>query len=80
MIRLLEHIALVLLPDLWSVKAKIKIAPFLELKVGVQPEPTAEDNILRRGHGDGKKEMEDMFEGIFRIFKFQVLFLQNQLF
>jgi len=44
-----------------------KIAPFLELGVGFNPELTAEDNVRLYGAimGMSKSEMEDKFEEIF---------------
>jgi len=44
-----------------------KIAPFLELGVGFNPELTVEDNVRLYGAimGMGAKEMEDKFEEIF---------------
>ncbi len=64
---LLKIIAGVLTPDSGSVKVNGKIAPFLELGVGFNPELTAEDNVRLYGAimGMSKKEMEDKFEEIF---------------
>src|SRR4030067_230190 len=64
---LLKLIAGVLTPDSGTVKVNGKIAPFLELGVGFNPELTAEDNVRLYGAimGMGKKEMEDKFEEIF---------------
>ncbi|CAG0958199.1 partial Teichoic acids export ATP-binding protein TagH, partial [Methanosarcinales archaeon] len=54
-------------PDSGSVKVNGKIAPFLELGVGFNPELTAEDNVRLYGAimGMSKKEMEAKFEEIF---------------
>ena len=57
--KLFEHLA-------GAIKGKVngKIAPFLELGVGFNPELTAEDNVRLYGTimGMSKKEMEDKFE------------------
>jgi lipopolysaccharide transport system ATP-binding protein len=57
----------VLTPDSGSVKVKGKIAPFLELGVGFNPELTAEDNVRLYGAimELSQKQMEDKFEEIF---------------
>ncbi|MDO8724981.1 MAG: ATP-binding cassette domain-containing protein [Candidatus Methanoperedens sp.] len=64
---LLKLIAGVLTPDSGTIKVIGKIAPFLELGVGFNPELTAEDNVRLYGAimGMSKKEMEDKFEEIF---------------
>ncbi|VVB88171.1 Trehalose/maltose import ATP-binding protein MalK [uncultured archaeon] len=64
---LLKIIAGVLKPDNGSVIVNGKIAPFLELGVGFQPELRAEDNVRLYGAvmGMNKKEIEDKFEDIF---------------
>jgi lipopolysaccharide transport system ATP-binding protein len=64
---LLKVIASVLIPDSGSVKVKGRIAPFLELGVGFQPELTAEDNVRLYGAimGMTKEKMEAKFEEIF---------------
>jgi ABC-type polysaccharide/polyol phosphate transport system ATPase subunit len=64
---LLKIIAGVFTPDSGSVKVNGKIAPFLELGVGFNPELTAEDNVRLYGAimGMSKKEMEYKFEEIF---------------
>lgn len=64
---LLKILAGVLYPDEGSIKVNGKIAPFLELGVGFNPELTAEDNVRLYGAimGMSKKEMEDRFEKIF---------------
>src|SRR5659263_48102 len=50
-----------------SVQVHGKIAPFLELGVGFQPELTAEENVRLYGAvmGMSKKDIEDRFDGIF---------------
>jgi len=60
-------------PDSWSVKVNGRIAPFLELGVGFNPELTAEDNVRLYGAimGMGKKQMEDKFEEIFEFAELQ---------
>ncbi len=64
---LLKIIAGVLSPDSGNVKVNGRIAPFLELGVGFNPELTAEDNVRLYGAimGMTKQEMEDKFEEIF---------------
>ncbi len=69
-------------PDSGSVKVNGRIAPFLELGVGFQPELTAEDNVRLYGAvmGMNKKEMEDKFEEIFEfaeLEKFRGMKLKN---
>jgi len=68
---LLKLIAGVLTPDSGTVKVNGKIAPFIELGVGFNPELTAEDNVRLYGAimGMSKKEMEDKFEEIFELAK-----------
>jgi lipopolysaccharide transport system ATP-binding protein len=65
-----------------SVKVFGKIAPFLELGVGFQPELTAEENVRLYGAvmGMSKKEMEDRFDGIFdfaELSRFRQMKLKN---
>ncbi len=64
---LLKIIAGVLSPDSGSVKVNGRIAPFLELGVGFQPELTAEENVRLYGAvmGMTKREMEERFEEVF---------------
>ncbi len=64
---LLKIIAGVLTPDSGSVRVNGRIAPFLELGVGFQPELTAEENVRLYGAvmGMKKNEIENKFEGIF---------------
>ncbi len=59
-----------------------RIAPFLELGVGFQPELTAEDNVRLYGAvmGMTKREMEEKFEEIFEfaeLSKFRNMKLKN---
>ncbi|MFZ2197678.1 MAG: ATP-binding cassette domain-containing protein [Thermodesulfovibrionales bacterium] len=58
---LLKIIAGVLTPDSGSVKVNGKIAPFLELGVGFNPELTAEDNVRLYGAimGMSNKEVQE---------------------
>ncbi|PWB56953.1 MAG: ABC transporter ATP-binding protein [Candidatus Methanoperedenaceae archaeon] len=65
-----------------SVKVFGKIAPFLELGVGFQPELTAEENVRLYGAvmGMSKKEIEDRFDGIFEfaeLSRFKQMKLKN---
>ncbi|MCJ7617606.1 MAG: ABC transporter ATP-binding protein [Desulfobacterales bacterium] len=64
---LLKIIAGVLIPDKGNVRVNGRIAPFLELGVGFQPELRAEDNVRLYGAvmGMKKKEIEDKFDDIF---------------
>lgn len=64
---LLKIIAGVLSPDSGSVKVNGRIAPFLELGVGFQPDLTAEENVRLYGAimGMTKEKMENKFEEIF---------------
>lgn len=64
---LLKIISGVLVPDIGNVKVFGKVAPFLELGVGFQPELTAEENVRLYGAvmGMSKKEIEDRFDYIF---------------
>lgn len=64
---LLKIIAGVLSPDTGSVDAGGKIAPFLELGVGFQPELSAEENIFLYGSimGMNKYEMNKKIDDIF---------------
>ncbi len=70
---LLKIIAGVFSPDSGSVTVNGKIAPFLELGVGFQPELTAEDNVRLYGAimGMTKQGMESKFEGIFEFAELQ---------
>lgn len=64
---LLKIISGVLSPDEGNVTVKGKIAPFLELGVGFNPELTAEDNVRLYGAvmGMNRKEIEIKFDDIF---------------
>ena len=64
---LLKIIAGVLYPDIGTVKVNGRIAPFLELGVGFQPELTAKDNIYLYGAimGISKKEITKRYGEIF---------------
>ncbi|NJD54183.1 MAG: ABC transporter ATP-binding protein [Candidatus Methanoperedens sp.] len=64
---LLKIISGVFVPDAGNVKVYGKVAPFLELGVGFQPELTAEENVRLYGAvmGMSRKEMESRFEEIF---------------
>jgi len=79
---LLKIIAGVLQPDTGTVKVKGKIAPFLELGVGFQPELTAEDNVRLYGAimGMTRNQIENKFEEIFKfaeLEKFREMKLKN---
>jgi ABC-type polysaccharide/polyol phosphate transport system ATPase subunit len=64
---LLKMISGVLVPDSGNIKVFGKVAPFLELGVGFQPELTAEENVRLYGAimGMSKKEIEEKFDYIF---------------
>ena len=64
---LLKILAGVLTPDSGSVKVKEKIAPFLELGVGFQPELTAIENVYLYGSimGIKRAEMDYKIDSIF---------------
>jgi lipopolysaccharide transport system ATP-binding protein len=63
---LLKMLAGVLYPDSGSIKVNGKIAPFLELGVGFQPELSARDNIYLYGSVMGltKREVDRKYEEI----------------
>ncbi|HTX43645.1 MAG TPA: ABC transporter ATP-binding protein, partial [Methanocella sp.] len=63
---LLKMLAGVLYPDNGSIKVNGKVAPFLELGVGFQPELSARENIYLYGAimGLTKKEVERKYEEI----------------
>jgi len=65
---LLKILAGVLVPDSGNVKVKGKVAPFLELGVGFQPELTAVENVYLYGAimGMNRKEMDDNLDSIFK--------------
>jgi len=64
---LLKILAGVLVPDSGNVKVKGKVAPFLELGVGFQPELTAVENVYLYGAimGMKRKEMDAKLDSIF---------------
>jgi len=64
---LLKILAGVLVPDSGSVKVRGKVAPFLELGVGFQPELTAVENVYLYGAimGMKRKEMDGKIDSIF---------------
>ncbi|MBE0525268.1 MAG: ABC transporter ATP-binding protein, partial [Methanosarcinales archaeon] len=64
---LLKVIAGVLYPDSGKVAVNGRIAPFLELGVGFQPELTAEDNVYLYGSimGMNRSQIENHMDGIF---------------
>jgi lipopolysaccharide transport system ATP-binding protein len=79
---LLKMIAGVLSPDSGSIKVNGKIAPFLELGVGFQPELTAEENVRLYGAvmGMTRSEIERKFDDIFdfaELSKFKNMKLKN---
>ena len=65
---MLKILANVLTPDRGSVVVKNKIAPFLELGVGFQPDLTAIENVYLYGavmgikHSEMNKKVDDIFE------------------
>lgn len=63
---LLKILAGVLYPDCGSIKMNGKVAPFLELGIGFQPELTAKENIFLYGAimGLTKRQIEDRYEKI----------------
>lgn len=79
---LLKIMARVLYPDAGSVKLNGKVAPFLELGVGFQPELTAEENvyiyssILGMSGKETKKKYGDIFE-FAELRKFENMKLKN---
>jgi lipopolysaccharide transport system ATP-binding protein len=64
---LLKILARVMYPDSGSVTVIGKVAPFLELGVGFQPELTAKDNVYIYGSilGMRRKEIKEKYEAIF---------------
>jgi len=64
---LLKILAGVLVPDSGSVKVRGKVAPFLELGVGFQPELTAVENVYLYGAimGMKRKEMDAKLDSVF---------------
>ena len=79
---LLKILARVLYPDSGTMKTNGKIAPFLELGVGFQPELTAEDNIYIYSSilGITRKATQQAFDSILdfaEMKKFQNMKLKN---
>lgn len=79
---LLKIIAGVLYPDSGKIKVNGKIAPFLELGVGFQPELTAKENIYLYGAimGIEKKEITKRYDEILQfaeLKKFENMKLKN---
>lgn len=79
---LLKIIAGVLWPDSGSVEVNGKIAPFLELGVGFQPELTARDNVYLYGAimGMNRREINKKYDEIFEfaeLAKFENMKLKN---
>lgn len=79
---LLKIIAGVLYPDNGKIKVNGKIAPFLELGVGFQPELTAKENIYLYGAimGIQKKEIAKRYDDILQfaeLKKFENMKLKN---
>lgn len=63
---LLKILAGVLYPDCGSIKMNGKVAPFLELGIGFQPDLTAKENIFLYGAimGLTRKQIEERYEKI----------------
>ena len=63
---LLKILAGVLYPDCGSIKMNGKVAPFLELGIGFQPELTAKENIFLYGAimGLTRRQIEERYEKI----------------
>lgn len=79
---LLKILAGVLTPDNGSIKVRDKIAPFLELGVGFQPELTAIENVYLYGSimGITRVEMDSKIDSIFEfaeLYKFRDSKLKN---
>jgi lipopolysaccharide transport system ATP-binding protein len=79
---LLKMLAKVLYPDTGTVNTNGKIAPFLELGVGFQPELTAQENVYIYSSilGMGRKEIDKKYEAIFdfaELKKFENMKLKN---
>jgi lipopolysaccharide transport system ATP-binding protein len=79
---LLKMLAKVLYPDKGSITTNGKIAPFLELGVGFQPELTAKENIYIYSSvlGVGRREIDKNYEAIFdfaELKKFENMKLKN---
>jgi lipopolysaccharide transport system ATP-binding protein len=79
---LLKMMAKVLYPDTGSIVMNGKVAPFLELGVGFQPELTAQDNVYIYSSvlGMSRKEILKRYDDIFEfaeLQKFQNMKLKN---
>jgi lipopolysaccharide transport system ATP-binding protein len=79
---LLKMLAKVLYPDSGTVTANGKIAPFLELGVGFQPELTAKENVYIYSSvlGVSRKEINKKYDAIFdfaELKKFENMKLKN---
>ena len=79
---LLKILARVMYPDTGSVTVKGKVAPFLELGVGFQPELTAKDNVYIYSSvlGMSRREINQNYEAIFdfaELKKFENMKLKN---
>jgi lipopolysaccharide transport system ATP-binding protein len=79
---LLKMLAKVLYPDTGTVKTNGKIAPFLELGVGFQPELTAQENVYIYSSilGISRREINKKYEAIFdfaELKKFENMKLKN---
>ncbi len=79
---LLKILARVLYPDKGTVTINGKVASFLELGVGFQPELTARDNVYIYASilGMGKKQVDRVYDDIFdfaELRKFQDMKLKN---
>lgn len=79
---LLKILAKVLYPDKGSVSMNGKVASFLELGVGFQPELTAEENVYIYSSilGMSRKEVKASYAGIFEfaeLMKFEDMKLKN---
>ncbi|MFC1938406.1 ABC transporter ATP-binding protein [Chloroflexota bacterium] len=79
---LLRILAKVLYPDTGSVKLNGKLAPFLELGVGFQPELTANDNVYIYSSilGMSRKQVRIIYDDIFEfaeLKKFESMKLKN---
>ena len=79
---LLKILARVMYPDTGSVTVEGKVAPFLELGVGFQPELTAKDNVYIYSSvlGMSRREINQNYEAIFdfaELKKFENMKLKN---
>jgi lipopolysaccharide transport system ATP-binding protein len=79
---LLKILARVLYPDSGSVTVKGRVAPFLELGVGFQPELSAQENVYLYASvlGMGSKQVDKKYDEIFEfaeLKKFESMKLKN---